>query len=111
MSTVAGGERYVTVTCVCGSKRQLTARQARRAGRCPMCRWRRGDDAPTPAQLRFWLDVYSDDEQLANLLAMLSGAEIRAERVHEVRVALCGEPPRPERVLSSVALRARAVEA
>lgn len=58
---VAPSERVVIKCPECGERRTLTARQARRAGFCPYCRYKVKIEV-TDRHRRYWTDRYSMNE-------------------------------------------------
>lgn len=57
-SSVALSERVQIKCPECGEKRSLSSRQARRAGRCPYCRYPLRIEI-TDRYRRYWLDRYT----------------------------------------------------
>lgn len=70
----------------CGEPRELSARQAKRAGLCPRClyptHW-----TVTDQHRNFWFKHYSDQE-LSLIATDFLGRWVSPDRIHEQRVLL-----------------------
>lgn len=78
----------VTVKCRgCGSTREVTSRQARRAGLCPICLYPPRYTKVTDAHKRFWLCRFTDEE-IAVIATDMLGYDVSPGAIARHRAAL-----------------------
>lgn len=88
---------FVTVYCRgCGQPRNLSRRQAKRAGLCRDCLY----PASTPeakvndTHRRFWFNAFPSDRELALVMSRFIGRQVDVARVAEQRMALTASSER-----------------
>lgn len=78
---------FVTIHCPgCGAPRNVSHRQAKRAGLCRECLYPERRNV-SDSHRRFWFNNHTDQE-LSLIVSDLVGRPVPAERIHDRRLAL-----------------------
>ena len=79
---------FTEVACPsCGRTRRVSARQARRGSICRLCLYPDTEPKVTPADMRFWLNRFTDHE-LAVLASDMIGEMVKPEGIGRARQVL-----------------------